>query len=436
MSENKKKNMTNRVVSNSAWIIAERLIQAGISFFIQIATINYLEPQSWGEISYCSAFVNVFLCLSALGLEYIVIKELTAQPEEKNVIMGTAMGMRLISGLLSVGTMVFLVGATKKFETGYMLIALLISLQLIFRLSDLIDFYFQSRLESKLVSLAKGITYAIVACWKIFILATNKPKEYFAFSYALDAIVICIILLYLFFKHAKPQLRFSFTWAKRLLHQSKHFILASMITMVYSEMDRLMLGNICGETEVAVYTTAYSIAMVWVFIPNAIMTSYRPAIMEGHATGTNYLERLRTLYSIIIWIGIVAGIGVMVCGRWFFATFYDEFYLASVPSLYLLIWSTLFSHLAVSRSTWLVCEGLNHYSELFPIWGVIVNLVLNFLLIPKLGATGASAATLTTQFVVTMIAPLFYKPTRPCVGHMCQAFFAKDLIDRVKGLKK
>ena len=436
MSESKKKSMTNRVVSNSAWIIAERLIQAGISFFIQIATINYLEPQTWGEIGYCTAFVNVFLCLSALGLEYVVIKELTAQPEDRDVIMGTAMGMRLVAGLLSVVSMVFLIGVTKKFDTGYMLIALLISLQLIFRLSDLIDFYFQSRLESKLVSLAKGVTYAIVACWKVYILAASKPKEYFAFSYALDAIVICVILLYLFFKNAKPHLRFSWTWCKRLIHQSKHFILASMITMVYSEMDRLMLANICGETEVAIYTTAYGIAMVWVFIPNAIMTSYRPAIMEGHATGTNYLERLRTLYSIIIWIGIVAGIGVMICGRWFFATFYRPEYLASVPSLNLLIWSTLFSHLAVSRSTWLVCEGLNHYSEMFPIWGVLVNLVLNALLIPKLGATGAAAATLATQFVVTMIAPLVYKPTRPCVRHMCDAFFARDLIARLKGLKK
>lgn len=436
MSESKKKNMTNRVVSNSAWIIAERLIQAGVSFFIQIATINYLEPSTVGAIGYCCAFVNVFLSLSSLGLEYVIIKELTAQPQDRDVIMGTSLVMRLISGILSILCMIFLVGATKRFDPWYMFIAALISLQLVFRMSDLIDFYFQSRLESKVVSIAKGITYVIVACWKIFIIVTAKSEPYFAFSYALDALVICLILGYLFFKNTKPSLRFSWDWCKRLLHQSKHFILASMITMIYSEMDRLMLGNITGETSVAIYTTAYSIAMVWVFIPNAIMTSYRPAIMEGHATNTNYLERVRTLYSIIIWIGIVAGIGVMICGRWFFATFYRPEYMASIPSLNLLIWSTLFSHLAVSRSTWLVCEGLNRYSGLFPIWGVLVNLVLNALLIPGMGATGAAAATLVTQFVVTMIAPLVYKPTRPCVRHMCEAFFARDLIARVKGLKK
>lgn len=431
----KKERLTNRVVNNSIWIIAERLIQAGVSFFIQIATINYMTTDSWGAISYCSAFVNVFLSLSSLGLEYIVIKELTAHPEDQDEIMGTAIFMRMIAGILSIVCMLVLIGATRQFQARYELIGFLISLQLVFRISDLFDYYFQSKLQSKHVSIAKGITYVIVAFWKIYIIATAKSEPYFAFSYALDAIVICLILLYIYLREARPHPRFSFPRAKSLLNQSKHFILASMITMIYSEMDRLMLGNMAGDTEVAIYTTAYGIAMVWVFIPNAIMTSYRPAIMEGHATGTNYLERVRTLYSIIIWIGIAAGVGCMLLGKWFFVTFYKEEYLASVPSLYLLIWSTLFSHLAVSRSTWLVCEDLNRYSSLFPIWGVAVNLVMNALLIPGLGATGASLATLVTQFVVTMIAPLVYKPTRPCVGHMIQALFARDLIDRVKGLR-
>ena len=114
---------------------------------------------------------------------------------------------------------------------------------------------------------------------------------------------------------------------------------------------------------------------------------------------------------------------------------YKPIYMASLPSLVLLIWSTLFSHLAVARGTWLVCEGLNKYSEIFPIWGVVVNLVLNFTLIPKLGATGASIATLTTQFVITFIAPLFYKETRPSVQQMTEAIMAKDLIDRLRGIR-
>lgn len=428
--------MQNRVVNNSAWIIAERLMQAGISFFVNIAIVNYLDQDSWGAIGYCTSFVNVFTSIAALGLEYVLIKELIANPEEEGEIMGAAVFMRILSGILSIISIVILVGLTRQFQPFYLVISLLVSLQLVFKISDLVDYYFQSKLQSKYVSIAKVITYVIVTVWKIYLVFTKKSDEYFAFSYTLDAMVICFILFFMYFRQRGPRLKASFSWCRRLLHQSKHFILASMITVIYSEMDKIMLGNMRGDGEVAIYQTAYGIAMVWVFVPNAIMTSYRPVIMEGYANKTNYLERLRTLYSIIIWIGIAAGVGATLLGGWFFSTFYKEEYMASVPSLMLLIWSTLFSHLAVARSTWIVCEGLNHYSEIFPIWGVIVNLVLNFIWIPLWGATGASAATLCTQIVITLIAPLFYKATRPSVKHMVDAFFARDLIERVKGLKR
>ena len=81
----------------------------------------------------------------------------------------------------------------------------------------------------------------------------------------------------------------------------------------------------------------------------------------------------------------------------------------------------------------MVCENLQRYSEIFPIWGVVTNFLLNYLLIPRLGAMGASVATLVTQVVVTFFAPLFYKEVRPSVKHMTEAFFARDLRDRLKG---
>src|SRR5699024_5749702 len=146
-------------------------------------------------------------------------------------------------------------------------------------------------------------------------------------------------------------------------------ILASMITVIYSEMDKLMIGQMLGQEvgdyQNGLYSVAYGVAMMWVFIPNAIMNSYRPAIMEGYTTKTNYHERLRTLYSIMIWMGIAVGLGVTIFGRLIIWLYAGAEFMASVPILLVLIWSTLFSHLSVARNTWLVCEGLQKYSEIF-----------------------------------------------------------------------
>ena len=93
----------------------------------------------------------------------------------------------------------------------------MVSLQLLFKISELLDFWFQSKLQSKHVSIAKGLTYVILAAWKIYIIIAAKTEAWFAFSYTLDALVMCIILFYIYMKERKQRFGFSFVWCKRLL---------------------------------------------------------------------------------------------------------------------------------------------------------------------------------------------------------------------------
>ena len=167
------------------------------------------------------------------------------------------------------------------------------------------------------------------------------------------------------------------------------------------------------------------------------MNSYRPVIIEGHARNINYKERMRTLYSILIWLGILVGIGTLAAGRFAILTIGGgSAFLGAVPSLNLLIWSTLFSHLAVARTTWLLCEGLQKYSGRFALFGVIINFILNALMIPRYGATGASFSTLITQITVTVAVPLLYRQTRPSVIDMFAALNPAELINRLKLIRR
>ena len=70
----------------------------------------------------------------------------------------------------------------------------------------------------------------------------------------------------------------------------------------------------------------------------------------------------------------------------------------------------------------------NKYSKYYIFWGAIINFILNLVLIPKLGIEGAAVATLISQIVVALIAPLFYKETRVTVKHMIEAICFKDII--------
>ena len=90
----------------------------------------------------------------------------------------------------------------------------------------------------------------------------------------------------------------------------------------------------------------------------------------------------------------------------------------------------------MARTTWLLCEGLQKYSGRFALFGVIINFILNALMIPRYGATGASFSTLITQITVAVAVPLLYRQTRPSVIDMFAALNPAELINRLKLIRR
>ena len=65
-----------------------------------------------------------------------------------------------------------------------------------------------------------------------------------------------------------------------------------------------------------------------------------------------------------------------------------------------------------ARGIWILCENKNKYVKYYLSIGVIANLMLNWIMIPIWGINGAAIATLITQIITSLVAPVFFKETR------------------------
>ena len=106
---------------------------------------------------------------------------------------------------------------------------------------------------------------------------------------------------------------------------------------------------------------------------------------------------------------------------------YDTVYLSASVALAVVIWYTTFSTLGTARGVWIVCENKNKYTGRLVFWGVILNFILNYLLIPIMGINGAALATLITQIFTSIITPLFYKETRINTKYIIDAFLLRGI---------
>lgn len=399
---------------NTGWLLLEQIFRMALSLIVTSLMARYLGTEDFGLINYGLAFVMIFTSASNLGIESIIVNEIIKNRKDTGKLIGTTIYLRLCASLISIVLVYFTVSYLNPGDKMILVITVIQSFSLLFVVFDSVKFWFQSNLQSKFVVISKSIAFTIVSCWRISLIFFAKSIEYFSIATVVEAVTIAAFVVVFYKRFNGPKLSFSTYTAKRLLTQSFYFFISSLLIMVYTQIDKIMLGEMVGGVAVGIYTAAMTISNLWIFIPNALIESARPVIMTEKTQNENsYVKKFMLLYSSIIWIGIGASIVITLLAKPIILIVYGDQFIEATNVLILLIWSRIFSIIGIARSIWLVTEELDKYQLHFVAIGAIVNVFMNLLLIPKYGAVGAAIATLFAEVISAFIAILFFKKTRP-----------------------
>lgn len=423
----------NNEVKNTGWIIGGKVAQMALSFVVGIWSARYLGPSNYGLLNYISAYTALFTSLCTLGItSSVLVNEFTKYPEEEGTTLGTTIGLRLISSIMSAIMIVSVVNIVDAGDPLLMWIAIFSSIGLIFKVFDVIEYWFLKRYQSKITAIASFVGYCATSIYKIFLLVNGKGVVYFAMATSVDYIVIALILFAAYKKNKGQKLKFSFKRGKEILSVSYHFILSGMMVAIYGQTDKMMLKYMLSETEVGYYSTASTLSTVWVFVLAAIISSLSPAIVRLKKNGDDkeYRRKNRQLYGIVFYLSIGVSLLFTLFAPIIIRILYGEEYLGSISPLRVITWYVAFSYLGVARDIWLVCENKQKYSKYMYIIAAIANVGLNYIMISKWGVTGAAAASLITQIMTSILIPLLWKDMRENVILIIQAILCKDFFER------
>lgn len=423
-----KKIFKNKEINNASWLIGGRIIQMVLSLFVGILTARYLGPGNYGLINYGGAYVSFFTALCNLGLNSVIIKEFVDHPDEQGEAIGSALIMRLISSILSVILTISIVSIIDRDEPLTIVVVALCSLGAVFHIFETFNYWFQSIYKSKITSLATLCAYVATSVYKIVLLILGKDVRWFAFATSVDYIVVAIFLWIAYKKYGGAKLKFSLHKSKVLLSVSYNYILSTIMVAVYGQTDKLMLKQLLNESEVGYYATATTICKMWTFVLQAIIDSIYPSILRLKNENKDAYERKnRQLYAIVFYVSCFVSIGFLVLGNFVVKILYGEAYLSAVPVLKVVTWYTAFSYLGVARNAWIVSEGKQKYLKYMYGCAAVMNVLINAVLIPVMGAVGAAVASLITQIFTSIILPLLIKEMRPNAKMMLEAILLKKI---------
>ncbi len=419
----------NKETKNAIWLIGGRVAQMALSLVVGALTARYLGPGNYGLINYATAYVSFFTALCNLGLNAVIIKDFVDNPDEQGEAIGSALIMRLVSSLLSCGMIVGIVSLVDKNEPLTIAVAALCSFGAVFHIFETFNYWFQNQYKSKITSIATLLAYIVTSAYKIILLITQKDVRWFAFASSVDYIAVAVFLIIAYKMHGGARLKFSFRKSKNLISVSYNYILSSLLVAIYGQTNKFMLKQFLGDEEVGYFSTANAICMMWPFVLQAIIDSMYPTILGLHSKGDKegFNKKNRQLYAIVFYVSCFVSVMLIFFGDWGINLLYGDAYAPAGTPLKIITWYTAFSYLGVARNAWTVSEGKQKYLKYMYISAVIINVGLNYILIPSFGASGAATASLVTQIFTSIILPMFFKEMRPNAKLMIDAILLRGL---------
>ncbi|MEM8675340.1 MAG: flippase [Cyanobacteria bacterium P01_G01_bin.67] len=400
-----------KIIRNIGWLSAERLIRMALSFFVGIYVIRYLGPENFGKLSYSISFVFLFLAITKLGLDQIVIRNLVNQRESTSEILGTAFMLKLL-GCISAFFMISVSILPSSGDVQIRQMTIIIAFSMIFTCFDVLDLWFQSQVLSKSLAIARSVQFIISNLAKLCFIWLKLPLIAFAYIFIADTLIRAIGMSWIYIQDNKHHLvpwKIDKFLAIDLLKNSWPLILSGVMSTIYMRIDQVMLGNMSTSQEVGNYAAAVKFSEVWYFIPTVICSSVYPAIIQARQKSKKeYYFKMQQLYDFLVLLSLSVAMLVSFSSDFILTNLLGSEYSSASQILTLHIWSGIFIFLGVARGNWLVIENKTRLSLVTQMLGAVTNICLNLLLIPQSGAIGAAVSTLVSYAVSSYLSSMLF----------------------------
>jgi PST family polysaccharide transporter len=420
---------TLKTIGNAGWLMTDRIVRMGFGLVVGVWLARYLGPAQFGSLNFAISLVALIGTVTTLGLESIIVRSLLHDVSHSFEILGTGFALRFWSSSCTSLLVSFACALMHVKDEVTVLLVSILSLTLVFQSSEVIDSYFQSRVQSKFTSIARISAFLIGSAVRLLLILLHEPLWSFAIAYALEAALTALgfAVAYRLNGGDFSLWRARRTRALELLKQSWPVLFSGMAIMVYMRIDVVMLEVMQGERAVGIYSTATRVSEVWYFICTAIVSSVSPAIIRSVDDPKTYYTRIEQLFSLMSLISLIVGSCIALSSKFIIHLLYTDAFAAAAPVLAVHVWASIFVFLGVAQSPWDLSQNLMKLALYRTLAGAAANILLNFVLIPKFSAMGAAIATVVSYGVSAVIGNAFDARTRPIFYMQLRSLYPNKL---------
>ncbi|NNF36761.1 MAG: oligosaccharide flippase family protein [Saprospiraceae bacterium] len=384
------------------------LVKLTYLFLVEVNVQNTLGPEQYGLFLALFNFSYLFQFINDPGLQSYNTTSIASNNTSGSDHFSSILGLKVVLALIFLMA-VFAGGWLIGYRSAYVsqlliLIAInhiLSTLYMLMRSTLSASAYY--RQDSWISALDKLLMIAVIGYLLLFH-RDSFSLLHFIFGQMISFFIACLVVLVLLInKRIFSFPKVSLNKGKNILHKAAPYALILLLMASYNKMDGVMIERLLpeGDYQAGIYAASLR------YMDAANMGAYLFAalLLPMFSSLKNKINEIDELSLIgirlmMVFVGTVVIIGI---------TYREELmsiYKAFDNQYNVLLALHLISFAAVGISyiygTLLTATGKLKSMNTILVLGLVINLILNLVLIPRMMATGAAIATLVTQWVVML----------------------------------
>lgn len=404
--------LSSRIVGNSTWLLSSRLVVAAIQWFTTLLIIRNLSVDDFGTFSLIFGILGMLSIITDMGLGRVALTLLMADADDSARRAGAYVVLRSALGLVgyAVALVVVAIGGYGRVTfTATAIGALCVILDTVGNAHTII---FQARERMRTPAISSAIAASAQMAVVLALIQTNASLIPFMIPAVIASAVDCSIRV-MGARRLQPirytiDLRLS--W--RLLREAVPISVGNAMATLYYRVDVVMLSQLSTLAAVATYSVAFKFVDLVSIIPMSITTAALPVLVrhlpgdvEGFQRVALQICRLMAALS-----GLVA-VGFSLLADEVVPLLYGQQYADAAAPAKVVVLSQAVSFAADAALLMLIAAGEHKRFPVITTIGLVFNITVNLIVIPRYAYMGAAWATLATDLLMSV---LMWREVRRC----------------------
>ena len=393
------------IAKSSILLLIGQIVSLGIAAVYGIVLARYLGVTGFGLLSTAIAFTTVFAPFTSLGLSTLATREVARDKSLASKYLGNLI---IIEIALASGTfcLIALVAYVLRYPPETITLIYILALSVVCGgftaiFYSLFQAFERMQYQSLGLILSTGAT-CVVVIWGI---TAGLGVVWFAFAYFVGSLAVTIYSLIVYStKFSQPHIEIDLKFWKRILPEALPFALSGLFTTIYFYIDSVLLSVMKGADAVGWYNAPYRLIMVLLFVPTVISTAVFPAMSRFHATANDSFRLIyKRYFKYMAIVSVPLGIGTTLLASQIITFIFGVPYENSAIALQILIWATVFIFLTAAFLRLFETSNRQMMVTKITAVGMVENVTLDLILIPRFSYVGPSIATAATELTVLLL---------------------------------